>query len=247
VWGKGSSVMEDARVRRAGSFGAGAAAYERGRPGYPVEALRACLPEHARRVLDLGAGTGKLTRGLLDLGLDVAAVEPLEEMRALIPSEAQTLAGSAEAVPLPDACVDAVLVGQAFHWFDHDRALAEIARVLSPAGTVGLLWNLLDDAVPWVAAVADAFCAEDRASLAAGSSPPWTGVRGLSDPERRLIRHYQPSDAEQLVENVASRSTIILAGVEQRAAVLRRVRDLAPPGRFELPYLCDVWHARRTT
>jgi len=133
VWGKGSSVMEDARVRRAGSFGAGAAAYERGRPGYPVEALRACLPEHARRVLDLGAGTGKLTRGLLDLGLDVAAVEPLEEMRALIPSAAQTLAGSAEAVPLPDACVDAVLVGQAFHWFDHDRALAEIARVLSPA------------------------------------------------------------------------------------------------------------------
>ncbi len=141
--------MEDARVRRAGSFGAGAAAYERGRPGYPVEALRACLPEHARRVLDLGAGTGKLTRGLLDLGLDVAAVEPLEEMRALIPSAAQTLAGSAEALPLPDACVDAVLVGQAFHWFDHDRALAEIARVLSPAGTVGLLWNLLDDAVPW--------------------------------------------------------------------------------------------------
>jgi len=90
--------MEDARVRRAGSFGAGAAAYERGRPGYPVEALRACLPEHARWVLDVGAGTGKLTRGLLDLGLEVVAVEPLGEMRALIPSAAQTLAGSAEAL-----------------------------------------------------------------------------------------------------------------------------------------------------
>lgn len=239
--------MGDARVRRAGSFGAGAAAYERGRPGYPVEALRACVPEHTRRVLDLGAGTGKLTRGLLDLGLEVVAVEPLGEMRALIPSAAQTLAGSAEALPLPDACVEAVLVGQAFHWFDRDRALAEIVRVLRPGGTVGLLWNLLDDGVPWVAAVADAFGAEDRASLAAGSSPPWTGVRGLSDPERRLIRHYQHSDAEQLVENVASRSTVILADAEQRAAVLRRVRDLAPPGRFELPYLCDVWHARRTT
>src|SRR5436309_13855053 len=93
--------------RRATSFGAAAEAYERGRPGYPAEALLACLPAGARRVLDLGAGTGKLTRGLLALGLDVVAAEPLAEMRALLPREAQALDASAEAIPLPDASVDA--------------------------------------------------------------------------------------------------------------------------------------------
>src|SRR5690349_5227071 len=99
------------REQRAASFGEQAEAYDRGRPGYPAAALRACLPAGARRALDLGAGTGKLTHGLLALGLDVVAVEPLEAMRAAIAPEATVLAGSAEAIPLPDASVDAVLAG----------------------------------------------------------------------------------------------------------------------------------------
>ena len=138
---------------RAQSFGAAAQEYDRSRPTYPVEAVRAALPAGARRVLDLGAGTGKLTGVLLDLGLDVVAVEPDAGMRALLPGRAEALAGSAEDLPLPDGSVDAVLAGQAFHWFDRDRALPEMARVLRPGGTVGLLWNLRDTSVDWVRAV----------------------------------------------------------------------------------------------
>ena len=163
-------------ARRAGAFGAGADAYVRGRPGYPEAALRACLPEVARRVLDLAAGTGKLTEGLLALGLEVVAVEPLPEMRERIDPRADVLDGRAEEIPLPAASVDAVLVGQAFHWFDRERALAEVVRVLRPGGTVGLLWNLLDDRVPWVADVADLIAPT-------AATPRW----------RRRCRHRGPA------------------------------------------------------
>jgi SAM-dependent methyltransferase len=236
--------MSDHAVR-AGSFGAGAQAYVRGRPGYPPAALRACLPDAPGRVLDLAAGTGKLTDGLLALGVPVVAVEPLAPMRALIDPRAEVLDGRAEAIPLPDASVDAVLVGQAFHWFDRDPALAEIVRVLRPGGTLGLLWNLLDDRVPWVAAVADAFAAEDRHSRQAKAEVPWSGVDGLTEPEALLFEHDQPADAQVLVDNVASRSTVILAAPDDRAAVLERVRALAPAGRFTIPYACHVWRAVR--
>jgi SAM-dependent methyltransferase len=166
-------------------------------------------------------------------------------MRALIDPQAEVLDGRAEAIPLPDASVGAVLVGQAFHWFDRDPALAEIARVLGPGGTVGLLWNLLDDRVGWVAAVADAFAAEDRHSLLPQAEPPWSGVDGLTDPEARLFEHDQPADADMLVDNIASRSTLILAPPAQRTAMLDRVRALAPTGRFPIPYVCHVWRATR--
>jgi SAM-dependent methyltransferase len=239
-------LSDAARARRATAFGPAAEAYDRGRPGYPRDALAWCLPAGARRVLDLGAGTGKLTRGLLALGLDVVAVEPLAELRARVPSPATALDGSAEAIPAGDASVDAVLVGQAFHWFDAPRALTEIARVLRPGGTLGLLWNVLDDATPWVAALADASGAEDRASLARrNTGPPFSGRPGLGDPERRVLAHAQDLNADGLVANVASRSTTILMGAPERAALLARVRGLAPPGRFALPYLCDAWRSRR--
>ena len=235
----------DVRARRAAAFGQRAQAYDRGRPEYPREAVEACVPQRARRVLDLGAGTGKLTRGLVELGLDVVAVEPLEEMRALLPAESEALAGSAEAIPLPDASVDAVLAGQAFHWFDAPRALAEIARVLRSGGTLGLLWNLLDDRVPLVAAIADAFDAEDRVSLAEPGVVPFSGAPGLSDPERLLVPHAQAVDAGTLVDNIASRSTTILRPEAEQAALIDRIRQLAPPGPFELPHVCEVWIARR--
>jgi SAM-dependent methyltransferase len=233
-------------ARRAGAFGAGADAYVRGRPGYPEVAVRACLPTAARRVLDLAAGTGKLTAGLLALGLDVVAVEPLAQMRGRIDPRAEILDGRAEAIPLPAASVDAVLVGQAFHWFDRDRALAEVVRVLRPGGTVGLLWNLLDDRVPWVAEVADVIAAEDRhTTLARTLTPPWSGAAGLDDPVALLIDHAQPADADVLVANIASRSPVILAPEAERAALLARVRALAPAGRFAIPHTCVAWHAGR--
>lgn len=130
--------------RRALSFGAAAQAYAAARPSYPVEAVRFCLPAGARRVLDLGAGTGKLTSVLLDLGLEVLAVEPDDEMRALIDPRSQALAGTAEDVPLPDGSVDAVVVGQAWHWFDEARALASVRRVVrreAASGCCGTCWT----------------------------------------------------------------------------------------------------------
>jgi SAM-dependent methyltransferase len=132
-------------VARTG-FGRGAEAYDRARPGWPREAVLAAVehfevePEGAS-VVDLAAGTGRLTRELLAVGADVTAVEPVDEMRALIPGTASTK-GTAEDLPLDDASFDAVFVGEAFHWFDAPAALAEIARVLRPGGGLALMWNV---------------------------------------------------------------------------------------------------------
>jgi SAM-dependent methyltransferase len=139
---------------RAASFGKAADLYERGRPEYPPDAIDWLLPDGCHRVLDVGAGTGKLTRQLVDRGLDVVAVEPSDAMReqlmAAVPF-AQALHGSAEQLPLEDCSVDAVLFAQAWHWVDVDRASPEVARVLVPQGTLGLLWNDRDERVDWVA------------------------------------------------------------------------------------------------
>ena len=135
------------------SFGSAAAAYERGRPSYPPEAIDWLLPTGARNVLDLGAGTGKLTTRLVERGLDVVAVDPipdmLEVLRASLP-ETVALLGTAEEIPLQDNSVDAVLVAQAWHWVDPERAIPEVARVLRPGGRLGLVWNTRDERLGWV-------------------------------------------------------------------------------------------------
>src|SRR4051812_12101086 len=141
-------LVDDPDQRRAQSFGGVADDYHRARPGYPVEAVRWLLGSSPLDVVDLGAGTGKLTAVLVGEGHRVVAVEPLEPMRsrlvAALPAT-PALEGSAEEIPLPDGCADAVVVGQAFHWFDVEPALREIARVLRPGGTLGLLWNARDE------------------------------------------------------------------------------------------------------
>src|ERR1700753_2775966 len=153
------------------SFGGAAAAYERGRPPYPPEALDWLLPPGARRVLDLGAGTGKLTRELVARGLDVVAVEPLEGMRAelsrVLPGT-PVRAGSAEEIPLPDGAVDTVLAAQAWHWVTPERAAPEVARVLRPGGTLGLVWNERDEREPWVSRLHQIVTEQGRKKEAAG-------------------------------------------------------------------------------
>ncbi len=228
---------------RAGSFGAAAVVYDRSRPGYPVEAVRFALPDGARRVLDLGAGTGKLTQVLLDLGLDVVAVEPSEPMRELLPARCEVLDGTAEALPLADDSVDAVLVGQAFHWFDPERALPEIARVLRPGGTVGLLWNVREESVDWVRAVWETFDAERYEDVTA---PPFTSVDGLSEPEHGDFSNNQSLDEDMLVDLVASRSAVITLPEDDRVQLLQRVRVLAPDDDlFDLPYRTHAWRSVR--
>jgi SAM-dependent methyltransferase len=145
----------DARLLHASSFGAVAMAYAEHRPDYALAAVRWALePAPGPRVLDLGAGTGKLSGTLVALGADVIAVEPnaamLTEFRRALPA-VRALPGSAEAIPLPDASVDAVLAGNALHWFDMALAGPEIARVLVPGGILAGLWNVMDNRVDWVA------------------------------------------------------------------------------------------------
>src|SRR5438876_726690 len=141
------TVNRDGRRSLATSFGAVADAYERARPEYPAGAVLWLVGDTPVDVVDLGAGTGKLTRGLVALGHRVTAVEPLPEMlaqlRAAVP-DATPLSGGAEAIPLADASADVVVCAQAFHWFDQPVALREIARVLRPGGSIALAWNVRD-------------------------------------------------------------------------------------------------------
>lgn len=225
--------------RRALSFGAAAEAYAAARPSYPVEAVRFVLPVGARRVLDLGAGTGKLTSVLLDLGLDVVSVEPDDAMLAHVDPRAQALQGTAEDVPVEDASVDAVVVGQAWHWFDQDAAMASVRRVLRPGGTLGLVWNVIDDSDGWPRALAEHIGMEDRLSLVHEVDTPYYRAPGAW--RRQLFRHEQPADADLVVANMASRSVVIVLPEAERTVRLERAREIVPTGHFTLPWVTDAW------
>jgi SAM-dependent methyltransferase len=154
--------MSDVHTAAREGFSTAARAYVRGRPEYPAEVVG--WLEHAlglvpgKTVVDLGAGTGKFTKLLVRTGANVVAVEPVDAMReqlGLALPTVQTLAGTAQAMPLADASVDAVACAQAFHWFATSDALAEIHRVLVPGGQLGLVWNVRDESVDWVAALTE--------------------------------------------------------------------------------------------
>jgi SAM-dependent methyltransferase len=225
---------------RARSLGGAAAESAAARPSYPVEAVRFVVPPGARRVLDLGAGTGKLTSVLLDLGHDVVAVEPDDAMRALIDPRAEVHAGTAEDVPVADSSVDAVVVGQAWHWFDPVAAMASVRRVARPGAPLGLFWNLLDDSSGWPLQLAEHIGMEDRASyVVPGEERPYDGAPGPW--KRELFRHEQPADADLVVANMASRSIVIVMPEPERTAHVEKVRDVVPGGSFTLPWVCDTW------
>ena len=141
-----------------GGFGPVAEAYDRGRPGYPADAVRWLVGREAASVLEIGAGTGKLTAELLAQGHDVLATDPDERMLAMLETrvpEARTAVAAAEDLPVEDRSVDVVVAAQAFHWFDHAVALPEIARVLKPGGALALVWNHRDGRIPWVRRLGD--------------------------------------------------------------------------------------------
>jgi SAM-dependent methyltransferase len=237
---------DDVWSARRVAFGAQADAYARGRPSYPREAIEWVLPAGARDVLDLAAGTGRLTDQLLAVGLDVVAVEPLDEMRAHVPSAAQAVAGTAEDIPLDDASQDAVVVGQAFHWFDVPAAMAEIRRVLRPGGTIGLFWNLIDDGEPLIDRIARTINADERLSLLReDQEPPYADVDGFTTPQRRLFRHSERYDADRLSAYALSRSQTILRPQDERDALVAAVREVSPPEGFTLPLVTEAWRGVR--
>ena len=238
------------RQAQATSFGDAAVAYRRGRPPYPESAVDWLVPGTAKSVLDLGAGTGKLTQLLAVRELEVIAVEPLAPMRdeliAAVP-QADVRDGSAEAIPLADNAVDAVVVAQAWHWFDAAKALPEIARVLAPGGSLGLVWNVRDLSVPWVAELDRVLHPHSRREM---DTTPSIGTP-FREVERLEVRWEHTLTRAELLDLVASRSYVITMPAEDRDELLRQVGDLLDShldlrGRKKLtmPYLTRCTRAR---
>jgi len=246
-----SPTPEPGRIRAAahGFAGEGAArAYEQARPSYPAEAVAHVVGHGGigpgRRVLDLAAGTGKLTRLLVPTGAEVVAVEPVEEMRARIGAGARVLAGTAEAIPLDDASADAVTVAQAFHWFDGPLALAEIHRVLRPGSALALVWNRrpLDD--PLHARI-EALIRPHRGSAPSYASGAWRraldGSALFGPLEERTFAHERAVDADALADRVGSMSFVAALDAGPRAEIVRAARELAAGGPVALRYVCELF------
>ncbi len=241
----------DPRTRgHASVFADVAGAYERGRPGYPEEAVRWLVGDEPCDVVDLGAGTGKLSRALAALGHRVMAVEPLPQMLEQLADNAPGafgVLGTAEVIPLPDAFADVVTSAQSFHWFDHELALPEIARVLRPEGRLALAWNIRDDDDPFMARLS-AVIGNERLAGGAGYGP--LEESDLFGPvESAVFHHEQVVDRETLLDLVLSRSHCAKLPPEDREPVLETVGRLydeaAGPDGLRLPYVTHCYRAAK--
>jgi SAM-dependent methyltransferase len=252
----------DEWARRGSSFGAVAGTYNEHRPDYPAAAVRWCVAPLGRevaglRVLDLGAGTGKLTTLLAELGADVTAVDPdesmLAELRRQMPS-VRALRGPAEEIPLPDGSVDAVLCGQSMHWFDLSRALPEIARVLTSGGVLAAMWNSDDDRVPWVAGLRDAAEGVAAAPLSARRNETVSThidqVGQLYLPtERAEFENSYLRTADSLVVTISTHSQFLIKPPAERDRLLEQVRAYlasqpeTAEGEFKLPMVTTTVRA----
>jgi len=227
--------------------------YERGRPDYPAAAVASIVEKlelrPGRTVLDLAAGTGKLTRLLVPSGANVVAVEPLREMRAelerRVPAVA-VLAGTAERIPLADAWVNGVTVAAAFHWFKADQALREIHRVLKPGDGVALVWNARDERDPLQASLS-AIIKPLQGETPRRTQRDWKTMlaeSGLFERcERKLFSHEQVLDEQGVVERVASISFVATSPPSVRADIEARVRELVLDAEqpIRLPYMTEVY------
>lgn len=259
--------MSEIHETAAAGFDAAAEVYAKARPTYPADAVdwlvgHLALP-HEAVVLDLAAGTGKLTVELAKRGIECIAVEPVAGMRAELAKQLPTipvLDGTAEQIPLEHESVDAVVVAQAFHWFKFDEALREIHRVLRPGARLALLWNIRDDRVDWVHRVTEII-------------DPWAEGTGVGIPRHRdrawqpaversplfskvteaRFQHGQSMSPDDLVARIESTSFISVLPQQDKDRVRTQIRELAASHpelagreRFEFPYICEVTvYARR--
>ena len=255
-------MAKDAIHQAAQAFDGAAEAYDRGRPSFPPEAVSKLVEVlgigSGVRVLDLAAGTGKLTTMLAPTGAELVAVEPLDGMRARLEAHlpgVRALEGTAEAIPLPDASVDAVTAAQAFHWFDGKAALSEIHRVLAPGGRLGLLWNARDEQEDWVARLGE-IMEPHRGTAPRYQAGAWRAAfdeTTLFTPlAAEHFAHVHEVDAQGVVDRVLSISFIAALAEGEREQVAKQVRQLLaehPATRaretFRVPYHTDVYWCER--
>lgn len=234
--------------RRAAAFAATGAEYHRLRPPYPDAAVDWMLPDGARDVLDLGAGSGRLTDSLVARGLAVVAVDPSASMLAVLAERlpgVRVLEGSAEATGLPDASMDAIVIGQAWHWMDPVAASAEAARVLRPGGTLAMVWNQRVPAPGWQTefdAIQDAARGVDLADERdAAARPPFTDRAELHLTWSRDVQ------AEDFLQIYTTHSPFLVADADVQADRLRRWRallDAHAGATVTEDYATRVWRFR---
>jgi SAM-dependent methyltransferase len=226
-------------------FGEAAAAYERGRPEYPEAIIDWLLADGPSTVVDLGAGTGKLTRGLVGRVETVVAVEPDRVMRAAFSERlpgTSVVTGTAEDIPLRDGYADVIVAGQAWHWVDAVRALPEVARVLRPAGTLGLVWNDRDEDDPWIArlsGILEAFGTSPDAAYEPSIGEPFGSLEVID------VRWTNHATVDAVVDMVVSRSYVIALHQERRDDLVRQVRELAYEGVDRTTALVPVHYVTR--
>lgn len=235
---------------RARSFGRQASLYERLRPNYPVAAIATFLPEPGKRVVDVGAGTGKLTSVLAEAGHHVIAIEPDPDMRTTLAQRwpgIDAREGTGESMPVDDHSADAITYGQSWHWVEPAAACGEARRVLTANGVLAMLWNVPDGRVPWVK------------ELLAITHPGQNAVRdmapmpltGFTPGVMTHTEWRQPLTRDELVDLVSTFSRIATSPDGERAALLDAVRevvithpDLHDCAEVELPYVCITFHYR---
>ncbi|XHS77738.1 class I SAM-dependent methyltransferase [Burkholderiaceae bacterium UC74_6] len=247
-----------------GGYAAEAGRYASGRPEYP-EALKEWLRAElglgpSRRVLDLGAGTGKFTKLLMETGAEVCAVEPVAAMREQLAARlpgAQVLEGRAQAIPLPDESLDAVVCAQAFHWFASRESLEEMHRVLKPGGRLGLVWNVRDESVDWMAAITAIITPFEgdapRYYKGDWRKPFDEGFEGFGPLELHSLPHeHVGPPAQVIVDRFLSVSFIAALDDAAKAGVAAQLRHLvdhhpALRGRetVAVPYRTEAFVARR--
>ncbi len=243
------------------SFGAAASSYADHRPGYPAAAVAWVLDgatRPVRDVADVGAGAGALTRTLVDLAEDVTAFEPdaamLDQLAARVPG-VRTVVSAAESLPVDDDSLDAVLAAQAWHWFDHAAAAAEFGRVLRPGGVIGLLWNVRDTRVGWMAALQDIIGGEDSMRMVAESSQDLSERAGTEEireflpaVERASFEHTVPVTPDGLLDLVSTYSYVRLSPrADQLYAAVRELLATHPEtaGRdvLDMPYVTATYRS----